>query len=197
MSHTVSAEAMNTLFRDARTPKSWREKDIDESLLKEIVELMKWAPTSANCWPLRVTFARSVDAKKKLASFAMDANQERILKASVTAIFAYDSEFYEKLPQLMPAAPHFREVFASSESLAQSTAFRNSSLQSAYFIIAARALGLDCGPMSGFSNDDVDGHFFPDGKRKSNFLCCLGYGEQSTLYARAPRPDFDEVCEII
>jgi 3-hydroxypropanoate dehydrogenase len=197
MNSTINTETVDAIFKNARTPRSWLDKDIEESLLKDIIEQMKWAPTSANCWPLRVTFVRSAEAKEKLAKFALETNQERILQAPVTAILAHDTEFYEKLPQLMPLAPHFRDLFASNEPLAQSTAIRNASLQGAYFIIAARALGLDCGPMSGFSNEAVDNTFFPDGKLKSNFLCCLGYGDQETLFPRAPRPEFDEVCEIV
>lgn len=197
MNNAVNSEAMDRLFRDARTPKTWLAKEVNESLLKGIIELMKWAPTSANCWPLRVTFVTSTEAKEALSGLALDANQKRIIQAPATAILAYDSEFHEKMSKFMPAAPHMREMFANNEPLAQITAFRNSSLQGAYFMIAARALGLDCGPMSGFNNDAVDSHFFPEGKRKSNFLCCLGHGDMTTVYPRAPRPDFEEVCEIV
>jgi len=163
------------LFEEARTNAVWQERPVPEDLLRRVYDVAKMGPTSANCCPMRVVFVKSAPA---------------------TAIIAYDTQFYDLLPKLFPARD-MRTGFASNPELAATTAFRNSSLQGAYLIIAARALGLDCGPMSGFNNAKVDAAFFPDGRWKSNFLCNLGYGDHSKLYPRNPRPTFEEACRVV
>ena len=165
-------------------------------LLRRVYDLAKLGPTSANCCPMRVVFVQSPAAKERLKPCLNEGNVEKTMKAPVTAIIAYDTRFYDLLPRLYPARD-MRTGFANNPELAETTAFRNSSLQGGYFIIAARSLGLDCGPMSGFDNAKVDSEFFPDGQWKSNFLVNLGYGDHSKLNPRNPRLAFDEVCRVI
>ncbi len=182
--------ALDQLFREARTYNGYLDKPVSNSQLNAIWELMKFGPTSANCLPARMVWCTSTEAKEKLAALSMPANGEKILKAPVTVIIGMDMEFYEELPELFPHADA-RSWFVGNAALTEATAFRNSSLQGAYFIIAARALGLDSGPMSGFNNDAVDAAFFAGTKVKSNFISTLGYGDATTIFDRSPRPAFD------
>jgi 3-hydroxypropanoate dehydrogenase len=188
--------ALDRIFRTARTHRAWVDQPVDDDTLHDIYELMKWGPTTGNSCPARITFVRSREAKEALKP-ALDAgNVAQTMAAPVTAIVAYDMEFYEMMPKL---APHTdaRSWFAGKpEEHLRSTALRNGSLQGAYLIIAARAIGLDCGPMSGFDNAKVDATFFPGGRIKSNFLCNLGYGNAAKLRPRAPRLTFAEACTI-
>lgn len=187
--------ALDQLFRTARTFRAWRDQPVTDQTLHAIYQLMKWGPTSSNCCPGRIVFVKTAAAKARLQP-ALDAgNVTQTMAAPATAIVAYDLEFYEKLPLLAPHAD-VRSAFVGKPELIRSTAFRNGSLQGAYLILAARALGLDCGPMSGFDNDRVDAEFFPGGTIKSNFLCNLGYGDPAKLHPRAPRLDFDTACRI-
>lgn len=190
MSEPLSDRALDQLFRTARSYNGYHDKPVSEAQLHAIWDLMKFGPTSANCLPARIIWCTSDAAKQKLAAFALPANASKILAAPVTAIIGMDLEFYENLPELFPHADA-RSWFAGNDELAKATAFRNSSLQGAYFILAARALGLDTGPMSGFSNDAVDAAFFADQPSvKSNFISTLGYGDPATIFERSPRPDF-------
>ena len=188
--------ALDLLFLKARTHNVWLATPVPESKLREIWDVMKWGPTSANCSPLRIVFVQSIEAKERLVACMSENNQAKTRAAPVTAILAMDLEFYEKLPRLFPHNQAARSWFAGKPAHISETALRNSSLQGAYFIIAARALGLDCGPMSGFDADKLNNSFFPDGKLKVNFVCSLGHGDRSKLFARSPRLDFDEACRI-
>jgi len=188
--------ALDQLFRNARTYNAWLPKPVTHDTLHAIYDLMKWGPTSANCCPLRIVFVQSREAKERLAVCMNPGNVDKTRQAPVTAVLGMDMEFYKKLPQLFPHTDA-RTWFAGKPAAIESTAFRNSSLQGAYFIIAARALGLDCGPMSGFSHDKVNAAFFADGKVKSNFVCGLGYGDPASLFARSPRLAFDEACAVV
>lgn len=190
MSEPLSDSALDQLFRTARTYNGYHDKPVSEAQLHAIWDLMKYGPTSANCLPARVIWCTSDTAKQKLAALALPTNAAKILTAPVTAIIGMDLEFYENLPELFPHADA-RSWFAGNDELAKATAFRNSSLQGAYLILAARALGLDTGPMSGFNNDAVDAAFFADQPQvKSNFIATLGYGDPATIFERSPRPDF-------
>jgi 3-hydroxypropanoate dehydrogenase len=187
--------SLDQIFRGARTYRAWRDEPVTDETLRELYDLLRLGPTSSNCCPARFVFVRSRAAKDKLKP-ALDAgNVAQTMAAPVTAIVAYDLEFYERMPFLAPHAD-LRAVFVGKPALIESEAFRNGSLQGAYLIIAARALGLDCGPMSGFDNARVDAAFFPEGKIKSNFLCNLGYGDPARLHPRAPRLPFGEACRI-
>lgn len=188
--------ALNVLFRDARTYRAWLPKPVPDELIREVYELFKLGPTSANSSPARVLFVRTPEAKARLLPAMAPGNVEKTSAAPVTAIVAYDLEFHEKLPQLAPQMD-FRSYFVGKPDLIHETAFRNSSMQGAYMIIAARALGLDCGPMSGFDADKVNAEFFPHGKWKANFICNLGYGDPSGLYPRQPRLSFEEACQLL
>ena len=185
------------LFITGRTHNDWIEKDVPDSLLHELYNLMKWGPTSANCSPARITFIKSQEAKNRLVKYLIESNIEKTISAPITAIIAYDTKFYEFIPKLFPHNPEAKEWFSGSEEFAEVTAFRNSSLQGAYFILAARTLGLDCGPMSGFDNVGIDSEFFSESDFKSNFICNIGYGDHNKLFDRSPRFDFDEVCKIL
>jgi 3-hydroxypropanoate dehydrogenase len=187
--------ALDQLFREARTYNGYLDKPVSDSQLNDIWELMKFGPTSANCLPARMLWCTSTEAKEKLAALSMPANGEKILKAPVTVIIGMDMEFYEQLPELFPHADA-RSWFVGNDAMIQSTAFRNSSLQGAYFIMAARALGLDTGPMSGFNNDAVDAAFFAGTNVKSNFISTLGYGDPTSIFERSPRPAFDRFNSI-
>lgn len=188
--------SLDTLFREAHTHNFWMDKPVSEALLHQIYDLMKWAPTSANSSPARIVFVRSTAAKQRLLAAMAPGNVDKTRAAPVTAIIAHDMEFYEKLPVLFPAADA-RSWFAGNQPLIATTAFRNGTLQGAYLLLAARALGLDAGPMSGFDNEKVDKEFFPDSKVKSNFLINLGYGDSSKLFPRSPRLKFAEVAQIL
>ncbi|WP_137752193.1 malonic semialdehyde reductase [Sphingopyxis sp. L1A2A] len=190
MSEPLSDRALDQLFRTARTYNGYTDRPVSEDQLHAIWDLMKYGPTSANCLPARIIWCTSDAAKQKLAALAMPANAGKILAAPVTAIIGMDLEFYENLPELFPHADA-RSWFVGNDELAKATAFRNSSLQGGYFILAARALGLDTGAMSGFSNDAVDAAFFADQPSvKSNFIATLGYGDPASIFERSPRPDF-------
>lgn len=198
MTETLSDEALDLIFRKARTHNVWLPKPVPDDLLRRVYELAKWGPTSANSSPMRVVFVKSDAAKAKLLPALSASNAAKTRVAPVCAIVAYDSEFYELVPRLFPHQPDAINWFKGpgKEQTASITALRNGTLQGAYLIIAARALGLDCGPMSGFDNAKVDAAFFPDGRYKSNFLCSLGYGDAGKLFARNPRLSFEDACTI-
>ena len=187
----------NLIFQEARTHNDWLDKDISNDILMEIYDLMKWGPTSANCSPTRIIFVKSKASKDSLLPFVIESNLEKTKSAPVTAIIGYDINFHDHLPKLFPHNPDAQNWFNHSIDIAEETAFRNGSMQGAYFIIAARALGLDCGPMSGFDKEGLDNEFFRDTNIKSNFLCNLGYGDKTKLFERSPRFKFNEICEII
>lgn len=188
----LPAASLDQLFRLARTYNEWSAREVDDRTIHELYELLKWAPTSANSSPARFVWVKSAAGKAKLSALAMDANQARILAAPVTVIIGHDLAFAETMPQLFPARGEaMREIFRQP-AMAEATARRNSGLQGAYLILAARALGLDCGPMSGFDNAGVDQAFFAGTRIHSNFICSLGYGEPGTPFPRNPRLSFDE-----
>ena len=197
MASMISNEALDQIFRTARTHNAWQDKPVSDEVLANLYEVMKYGPTSANCSPARIVFVKSDEAKARLLPYLLEQNREKTEKAPVCAIIGHDLEFYEHIPKLFPHNPAARDWFAGSKDLAQETAFRNGTLQGAYLIVAARALGLDAGPMSGFDQAGVDGEFFPDGKVKSNFLCNLGCGDPSGLFERSPRLTYDEACKTI
>src|SRR6267142_157250 len=191
----LSQDALDVLFVKARTHTAWLDKPVPDAVLHQIYDLMKYGPTSANTCPARIVFVKSKEAKEKLLPCMAAGNVEKTKTAPVTAIIAHDMEFFEKLPKLFPHAPA-RSWFAGNQSLIESTAFRNGTLQGAYFMIAARSLGLDCGPMSGFDNAKVDAAFFEGTSWKSNFICNIGHGDSSKLFPRLPRLEFEEACRI-
>lgn len=196
MSDILNDAGLDLLFREARTHNGWTDGEVSDVLLQAVFDLAKMGPTSANCSPLRIVYVKSEAAKEKLRPALIEGNVEKTMAAPVTAILGHDLAFYERLPKLFPHSDA-RSWFLGNDALIETTAFRNGSLQGAYFILAARALGLDCGPMSGFDNAAVDRAFFPEGEVRSNFLCNLGYGDPSKLFPRSPRFDFDEVCRIV
>lgn len=189
--------AMDQLFRLARTYNEWSSRDVDEQTIHDLYGLLKWAPTAANSSPARFVWVKSPEGKAKLSALAMDANQAKILAAPVTVIIGYDLAFAEMMPRLFPARGEMLRVFYRAPAVAADTAVRNSSLQGAYLILAARALGLDCGPMSGFDNAGVNREFFPGTRIQSNFICSLGYGKPGTPYPRNPRLSFDEASRWV
>ena len=191
----LNQQSLDVIFNEARTHSAWQDKSVGDELLQQIYDTMKWGPTSSNCCPARIVFVKSAAAKEKLKPCLAGPNVEKTMKAPVTAIIAHDMEFYKKLPVL---SPHNNAIswFEGKPDYIASTAFRNGTLQGAYFIIAARALGLDCGPMSGFDNAKVDEAFFAGTAWKSNFICNIGYGDATKLYPRAVRLGFDEACKI-
>lgn len=196
MNTPLTDAALDQLFRTARTYNGYLDKPVSEAQLHAIWELMKYGPTSANCLPARIVWCTSTEAKEKLAALTMPANGEKILKAPVTAIIGMDMEFYEQLPELFPHTDA-RSWFVGNAELIEKTAFRNSSLQGGYFILAARALGLDTGPMSGFNNQAVDEAFFAGTSIKSNFISTLGYGDPESIFGRSPRPEFARFNTIV
>jgi 3-hydroxypropanoate dehydrogenase len=193
----MNHDALDQLFRTARTYSAWRDVPVGDDTLRRLYDLMKWGPTSANLGPARIVFVRSAEAKQRLLPTLSAGNVDKVKAAPVTAIIAMDLAFYEQQPKLFAHNPKMREVFAASPVLAETTALRNSSLQGAYLMLAARSLGLDCGPMSGFVNAKVDAEFFAGGSLKSNFLCNLGYGDPARLRPRLPRLSFEEACSIV
>lgn len=193
---SLDEESLDLIFRSARTHNVWLSAPVPDETLRAVWNVMKFGPTSANCSPLRIVFVQSPEAKERLVTCMSESNQAKTRVAPVTAILAMDLEFYDKLPRLFPHNRTARSWFAGKPAHIMETAFRNSSLQGAYFIIAARACGLDCGPMSGFDADKVNAEFFADGKWKVNFVCSLGHGDASKLFPRSPRLDFDEACRI-
>jgi 3-hydroxypropanoate dehydrogenase len=192
----LDQDSLNALFAHARTHSVWQNKPVTDEQLRSIYDLMKWGPTSANSSPGRIVFVKSPEGKAKLLECVAPGNIEKVRTAPVTAIVAMDMQFYDKLPQLYPHA-NARSWFVGDEAMIQATAFRNSSLQGAYMMLAARAVGLDCGPMSGFDADKLNARFFAGTELKANFLCNLGYGVASALHARGPRLSFDEACSIV
>lgn len=207
----LNEKGLDLLFREARTHNAWLDQEVSDETLRQLYDLMKWGPTSVNCCPARILFLRTREAKQRLLPALAPGNVDKTMSAPVTAIIGYDGRFYEQLPKLFPHADA-RSWFAETPELAEVTARRNSSLQGAYLILAARALGLDCGPLSGFDQAKVDHEFFPrpagattnidqeyfpDSHIKTNFLCNLGYGDAAKLYPRSPRLDFDEACKLL
>ncbi len=192
---TSQADALDRAFLEARTHNAWLDQPVDEALLRRVHEVARMGPTSANCSPMRVVFVRSKAAKERLRPALSAGNLAKTMAAPVTAIIAYDLKFYEHLPRLFPHDQTARSWFEGKPNVTE-TAFRNGTLQGAYFIVAARMLGLDCGPMSGFDNARVDAAFFPDSSIRSNFLINLGYGDPAGLFARSPRFAFEEVCRV-
>ena len=205
MSIPLGNEALDILFRQARTHNVWLDEPIGDDVLRQLYDLMKFGPTSANSNPARILFLRTQEAKQRLLPALSPTNAAKTLQAPVTAIIGYDVRFFEETHKLFPNNPAMADIFSGSTPLAETTAFRNGSLQGGYFILAARALGLDCGPMSGFDNAKVDAEFFSAAagnppafhQVKSNFLCNIGYGEASKLFPRNPRLDFDEACRLL
>jgi 3-hydroxypropanoate dehydrogenase len=196
MTHAVNDEALDTIFRSARSQNKWLDKPVSPALLMAVYDLMRFGPTSANISPARIVFVVSPEAKARLKPHLLPTNIEKTMTAPAIAIVGYDLDFPNHLPRLFPHNPGAKDWF-NDPAHRQTTAFRNGSLQGGYLIIAARALGLDCGPMSGFSNDGVDREFFAGTNVKSNFICGLGYGDPSGLFERNPRLSFDEACEIL
>jgi 3-hydroxypropanoate dehydrogenase len=193
----LPTEALDTIFNNARTHSAWLDKPVDDALLRRVYDLTKMGPTSANMSPMRIVFVKSREAKEKLKPALSEGNVDKTMAAPVVAILGMKIDFYEDLPRLFPhtdAKAWFKDL---PREVLEYMALRNSSLQGAYFMIAARALGLDCGPMSGFDNKMVDQLFFSGTTVKSNFLCNLGYGDVSKLHPRSPRLDFDEACQIV
>jgi 3-hydroxypropanoate dehydrogenase len=197
MAQRLGQDALDQLFFDARTHNKWQAKDVPDSTLRELVQLMNLGPTSANCEPTRIVFVRTPAARQRLAPFLSEGNRAKTMEAPVCAIIAYDLHFYEHLPKLFPHNLSARTWFEGKGEVTTMTAVRNGSLQGAYFIMAARALGLDTGPMSGFDNAGVDREFFPEGHIKSNFLCSLGFGDPAGLFERSPRFAFDDMAKIL
>jgi len=211
MSTPLSREGLNLLFHEAHTHTHWVDKPVSDEILRELYQVMKWAPTSMNCSPVRLLFIRSATAKARLLPALASGNVDKTMSAPVTAIIAYDLKFYDQLPRLYPQSSTAREMFANAPDIAEATARRNGTLQGAYFILTARALGLDCGPMSGFDNARVDEEFFGAGKElvsteqeffttghvRSNFLCNIGYADHSKVYPRNPRLEFEDACRIL
>jgi 3-hydroxypropanoate dehydrogenase len=194
----LDAHTLDKILRDARTHNGFIDKPVTEQQLRAIHEIMRWGPTSSNSQPARIVFVRTREGKEKLRPALSSGNTDKTMAAPVTAIIAYDTRFYEHLPRIFPHNQTAQSWFSGpgKEEVAFMTAFRNGSLQGAYLIIAARALGLDVGAMSGFDNAKVDAAFFPDGRFKSNFLCNIGYGDSSKLFERNPRLSFEEVCSF-
>lgn len=189
--------SLDLIFRQARSHNAWQKKDVADAKLRQLYDVMRWGPTSANSNPARFLFLKSAAAKQRLKPALSKGNVKKAMTAPVVAVIGYDLRFYERLATLFAHEPGARSWFDTDERVARTTAFRNGTLQGAYLIVAARALGLDCGPMSGFDNAKVDREFFPDGRIRSNFLCCIGYGDPGGLFDRNPRLAFDEACRIL
>jgi 3-hydroxypropanoate dehydrogenase len=196
MAFSLDEASLSQLFLAARTHSVWQDKPVPDELLVEIIDLMKLGPTSANCSPARIVFVKSQEAKARLKPFLSEGNRDKTMKAPVTAIIGYDLKFYDELPRLFPHTDA-RSWFTGKPEHIRETAFRNGSLQGAYLIMAARAVGLDCGPMSGFDQAGVTREFFAGTEVVANFLCNLGYGDASALRPRSPRLAFEELAKII
>ena len=192
----MAADLLDLMFLEGRTHSVWLDKPVEDALLQRAYDLAKMGPTSANSCPMRIAFVKSKESKEKLKPFLDPGNVDKTMLAPATAIIGYDLEFYNQLPKLFPHADA-RSWFVGKPDFIQESAFRSGTLQGAYFILAARSVGLDCGPMSGFNKTGVDSTFFADSSIRSNFLCNLGYGDPSKLYPRSPRLTFDEVCKIL
>lgn len=196
MADRIDARSLDQLFLEAHTHRYWQPQPVEDKTLEAAYAIARMAPTSANCSPMRIVFVKSPAAKERLKPALSQGNVRQTMAAPATAIIAHDMQFYDLLPRLYPVAAA-RSWFIGNQEAIKVTAFRNGSLQGAYFIIAARAVGLDCGPMSGFDNAKVDAEFFADGRWKSNFLCNLGYGDPAKLSPRTPRLEFAEACRIL
>ncbi len=196
MTYPLDDQALDTIFRKARTHNGWVEETLPEQVFKEIYDLLKWGPTSANISPSRFVWVASAEGKEKLAGLSMPSNGEKIKKAPVTVIIGTDMDFPEKIPELFPHNPGAKDWFADP-GFRESAGFRNGTLQGAYLIVAARALGYQCGPMSGFDNAGVDAAFFAGTKIKSNFICCIGHGTDENLFERLPRLSFAEANTVV
>jgi 3-hydroxypropanoate dehydrogenase len=196
MSHAIADTALDQVFRTARTQNTWQDKPISPAVLQAVYDLARMGPTSANCSPARFIFLTTSEAKNKLKPFLLPPNVDKVLTAPATAIIGHDMTFYEKLPKLFPHTDA-RSWFVGNDRLIETTAFRNGTLQGAYLMMAARSLGLDCGPMSGFDNAGVDKAFFDNRPVKSNFICALGYGDPKGLFPRSPRLSFEEACQVL
>jgi 3-hydroxypropanoate dehydrogenase len=211
MGQPINEAALDTLFREARTYTKWLPRPVTDDTLRDLYELLKWAPTSANAEPARFAFLRTKEAKERLRPALAPLNVAKTMAAPVTVIVAYDLKFYEQLPKLFPQNPGMVKLFEGNPEMVEVTAKRNSSLQGGYLIMAARSLGLDCGPMSGFDHAKVDEEFFsagkpcfgcdqeffPEGHVRTNFLCNLGYGDPSALHSRLARLAFNEACSLL
>lgn len=195
----IDDQALDALFRTARTANGFLDRPVPDELLRQAYDLMKMAPTSANAQPGRFVFLRSAAARERLRPALSAGNLAKTMSAPVTVIVAHDTRFHEHLPRVFPHDQSAKSWFDGDAKKAsrELTAFRNGTLQGAYLMLAARAVGLDCGPMSGFDNDKVDAEFFPDGRFRSNFLCNLGFGDPAKLFPRSPRFGFDEVCQVL
>lgn len=192
----LSDPALDLILREARTYSQWKTDTVDDALVRQVYDLVKYGPTSANCCPMRVVFVKSDAAKQKLKPFLDQGNVDKTMSAPVTAIFGADMAFYDRLPELFPHTDA-KSWFVGNEEKIKETAWRNATLQAGYFILSARALGLDCGPMSGFDRAGATAAFFAGTKVEANFLCNIGHGNPEGLHPRSPRLDFDEVCEIL
>lgn len=197
MTHPLPDAALDQLFRDARSFSHWTDEPVSDETLKAVYDLAKFGPTSANSSPARFVFLTSQAAKERIKPHLTEGNVHKVMTAPATVIIAHDLEFYEKIPQLFPHNPDAKTWFNWSEEHAEKNAFRNGSLQGAYLMLAARSLGLDCGPMSGFNNEGVDKEFFGGTPWRSNFICALGHGDRSQLFDRSPRLSFDEACRLL
>ncbi len=193
----LSSENLALILTQARSHNGWTDKPVSDELLQQLFDIVKMGSTSMNTCPARFIFIRGEEAKKRLKNVLMPGNVEKVLAAPVTVIIGYDTEFYSHMPRLFPHNPQAQNIFINNPDNAQATAFRNGTLQGAYLMVAARALGLDIGPMSGFNNAACDEEFFAGTSIKSNFLCSLGYGDTNKLFQRLPRFDFDDVCTLL
>lgn len=192
----INDEALDLIFREARTRNGWENRDVTRPLMQAVYDLMKWGPTSANCSPARFIFVTTDEGKKRLEPHLAEGNRAKTMSAPCCVIIGHDMAFYEKLPELFPHTDA-KSWFEGNDTLIKETAIRNGTLQGAYFMIAARALGLDCGPMSGFDQDGVNEEFFTGADVKANFLCSIGYGTDENLFPRSPRLDFESACQIV
>jgi len=193
----LNESGLDLIFRQARSHNAWLPKPVAPELLERLYDLMKMGPTSANSCPVRIIFVTSIEAKEKLKPALSSGNMAKTMSAPVVAIIGYDTKFYELLPELFPHDQTAPKWFDGNAALIQETAFRNGTLQAAYLMIAARSLGLDCGPMSGFDQGKVNSAFWPDGRIKVNFLCNIGYGEDAKVFARSPRLPFEKACQVL
>jgi 3-hydroxypropanoate dehydrogenase len=193
--NTIDQQSLRQLFLDARTHMAWTDRPVDDATLRTLYDTLRWGPTAANCSPLRIVFVRSREAKEKLRPALSPGNADKTMAAPVTAILGHDLGFPDTLPKLFPHADA-RSWYAGNDPYIQETAFRNGALQGGYFILAARALGLDCGPMSGFDAEKVNAAFFAGTSVRANFLCNIGFGDASKLHPRGPRLSFDEACRV-
>ena len=197
MHGTLDDAGLDLLFRIARTQNGWLDTPVSDAELRAIYQIMRAGPTSANCCPARIVFLRTPEAKARLLPALFPGNVDKTKAAPVTAIIGYDTHFFELMPKLFPHRPEMADTFKNNPPLTETTAFRNGTLQGAYFMLAARAVGLDVGGMSGFDNAKVDAAFFPGGRVKSNFLCNLGHGDPAKVLPKLPRLDFDEACTLL